>query len=349
VQCQRSSAIEPLLEQFALLLHHHHLLRLLLHRNLYHIRPWSRHRCTAGDGILLVAEAVAVVLDEHVVWSNFLALLLLLRQSLFLIDHDVSDDLLEMFVIHIMMANAHLLLLPVLLNPLLLTMPKIRPRSQLNLLLLQLGIYSASGLVFEHTRRQRTLALAIRYLFFFGLVGWEKITVTDWVFHGVRLLSVFVSRGQFILGTIERIASVVFGLLENGSLIMFVFVQMVQHILLLLRNKHPVLLLPHPPTLSFTLGLSFRLHLLLLLNHFLLKIAKTLYKLLGQEAFVFIESILLTTKSCGLNILYFEFDATTGYRWYVNVEIVFHKIIITDSVSFWFSFCIYNPTYPCES
>ena len=82
---------------------------------------------------------------------------------------------------------------------------------------------------------------------------------------------------------------------------------MVQHVLLFLRNKKSIILLSttHYSTITlFTLSLGLFLSMLT----FLCEIIKTLDEFFGQEGFILLETILLRAKSCGLYILYFEFD-----------------------------------------
>ena len=66
---------------------------------------------------------------------------------------------------------------------------------------------------------------------------------------------------------------------------------------------------------------------------FLCKIIEAVDKLFSEESFVLTEAVLLTTESCGFDVLDFELNASGGYGGDVYIEIISHKIIITAQTS----------------
>lgn len=112
---------------------------------------------------------------------------------------------------------------------------------------------------------------------------------------------------------------------------------MMQHMLFLLRNKHPVLLLRNNRPLStcysalrFTFSLRFCTRI-----RFRSKVTERINEFFSKEGFVLNESVLLRSKSSALNVLNLEFYGLRRNSRNVYVEIVFHKIIIiTDSHPF---------------
>lgn len=100
--------------------------------------------------------------------------------------------------------------------------------------------------------------------------------------------------------------------------------------LLFLRNKNPILLIVRPlsqiagdSTLMIAFGLCLSSFLVLLLE-----ISEAIYKLFGEESFVFVESIALSAKSCAFDILYFELDCFGRDRRDAYIKIVLHKFIL---------------------
>ena len=127
---------------------------------------------------------------------------------------------------------------------------------------------------------------------------------------------------------VEGVPSIVLGFLQQRSLIIFIFVNVVQHMLLLFGHKHSIILFKIFLFCS-TFHSAFSLRFFLNLSTFFLKIVKTVDELLGEEPFVFLEPIFLAPKSCSFDILYFKLDVFAGNGGYVNVEIVPHNFIIT--------------------
>lgn len=127
--------------------------------------------------------------------------------------------------------------------------------------------------------------------------------------------------GEGDVGSVKRVASVVLGLLEDGRLVVFIFVQVIQHVLLLLGDEKTVVLLVDYPTLGFlALGLGFLLNFLT----FFSEVIKALDKLLGEEGFVFIKPVFLGAKDGGFNVLNLELDGFGGDRGDIDVEVVAH-------------------------
>ena len=127
--------------------------------------------------------------------------------------------------------------------------------------------------------------------------------------------------GEGDVGPVERVASVVLGLLEDGRLVVFIFVQMIQHVLLLLGDEKTVVLLVDYPTLGFlALGLGFLLNFLT----FFSEVIKALDKLLGEEGFVFIKPVFLGAEDGGFNVLNLELDGFRRDRRDIDVEVVAH-------------------------
>ena len=133
------------------------------------------------------------------------------------------------------------------------------------------------------------------------------------------------------IGFVERIASIVLGLFQQGSLVIFILVDMIQHVLFLLGYKHPVILLALPLRSTFNSALC--LSLLFNFSSFFSKIIKTVNELLSKETFVLLEPIFLTAKSGTFDILYFKLDRSAGDTGYVDVKVISHKIIITAFIT----------------
>ena len=130
---------------------------------------------------------------------------------------------------------------------------------------------------------------------------------------------------------VERIASIILCLFQHGSLVVFILVNMIQHVLFFLGYKHPVILLALP--LCFTFNSTLCLSLLFNFSTFFSKIIKAVNKLLSEETFVLLEPIFLTTKSGTFNILYFKLDRSAGDTRYVDIKVISHKIIITAFIN----------------
>jgi hypothetical protein len=130
---------------------------------------------------------------------------------------------------------------------------------------------------------------------------------------------------------VEGVASIVLCFFKQRSLVVFVLIDMVQHMLLLLGNKKAVVLLLAFPFCSAhaTLSLSF----LFDFSTFLPEVIKTVDELFGQEALVLLEAIFLAPEGSGFDVLYFELDGAAGDGGDVDVEVIPHKIIITVSDS----------------
>ena len=127
--------------------------------------------------------------------------------------------------------------------------------------------------------------------------------------------------GEGDVGPVERVASVVLGLFEDGRFVVFIFVQVIQHVLLLLGDEKTVVLLVDYSTLClFAFGLSFLLNFLT----FFSEVIKALDKLLGEEGFVFIKPVFLGAKDGGFNVLNLELDGFGGDRGDIDVEVVAH-------------------------
>lgn len=96
-------------------------------------------------------------------------------------------------------------------------------------------------------------------MFSFG--GGEEIAVTNCFFlDGVVVGPPLRSSGEGNVRPVEGVASVVLGLLEDRCLVVFIFVQVIQHVLLLLGDEKTVVLLIGNPALGFlALGLGFLL------------------------------------------------------------------------------------------
>ena len=126
---------------------------------------------------------------------------------------------------------------------------------------------------------------------------------------------------------VEGVASIVLCFFQQRSLIVFVLIDVVQHMLLFLRNKKAVVLLLAFPFCSAhaTLSLSF----LFDFSTFFPGVIKTVDELFGQEAFVLLEAVFLAPEGSGFDVLYFELDGATGDGGDVDVEVIPHKIIIT--------------------
>lgn len=148
------------------------------------------------------------------------------------------------------------------------------------------------------------------------------------VTHGCDFILLFSSGwGESSVGFIKRVASVVFGLFEDGNFVIFVFVKMMKHVLFFLGYKETILLLSlilpfwcSALVLTFCFGLySFRLFG---------EVAETLNELLGEERFVFLKAIPLSPKRSALDILNFKFDGPRRDARDADVEIVLHKIIL---------------------
>ena len=127
--------------------------------------------------------------------------------------------------------------------------------------------------------------------------------------------------GEGDVGSVKRVASVVLGLLEDGRLVVFIFVQMIQHVLLLLGDEKTVVLLVDYPTLGFlALGLGFLLNFLT----FFSEVIKALDKFLGKEGFVFIKPVFLGAEDSSFDVLNLELDGFGGDRGDIDVEVVAH-------------------------
>lgn len=140
----------------------------------------------------------------------------------------------------------------------------------------------------------------------------------------------FVVLKKRYISFIERIPSVVFGFFENWRLVVFIFVEVMQHMFLFLRNKHPILLIGRPlsqiashPTLTIALRLRFSGILL-----FFLKIGEAIDELFGEERFILMESIALGAKGCAFNVLYLELDGFGRDGRDAYIKIVLHKFIL---------------------
>ena len=156
----------------------------------------------------------------------------------------------------------------------------------------------------------------------FSFGGGEEVAIANCFFlHGVVVGPPVGSSGEGDVGSVKRVASVVLGLLEDGRLVVFIFVQVVQHVLLLLRDEKAVVLLVVDSALGFpALGLGF----LLDFWAFFCEVVKAFNKLLGEEGFVLIKAVFLGAEDGGFDVLYFELDGFGGDGGDVDVEVVAH-------------------------
>lgn len=111
---------------------------------------------------------------------------------------------------------------------------------------------------------------------------------------------------------IERKSSVVLSFFEDRGLIIFILVDMVEHMFFLFRNKHTILLFL-VFSLGSTLDSTLSLGLLFYLSIFLFEVIETINEFFSEETFILLKTIFLTTESCSFNILNFEFDSSTWY------------------------------------
>ena len=80
-------------------------------------------------------------------------------------------------------------------------------------------------------------------------------------------------------------------------------------------------------TLIPALGLGFSVFLCF--SVLFCEVAEALDELFGEEGLVLVESVLLASEGSGLDVLYFESDASSWDGGDVDVKIVPHKFIIT--------------------
>ena len=154
-----------------------------------------------------------------------------------------------------------------------------------------------------------------------------KIISESMLIDRTRALSLICIASDAV-SLVERVPSIVFGLLDNGSLVLTILLVVMQHVLFFFGNQEPILRFAMFMFGKRKLALSFSLCLNDWFLLFFFEVIERLNKFLGKEALIFAKPTALGTEGSALDVLDLKLYDLAGDGGDVDVEVGLHRVKI---------------------